>query len=101
MNSRFLPKIAPPQASWSALPIIDENGLVTSAAGLPSLIYSGTVHDDQNQLCRFARCEPRQDRLVMTKNSPQGQHQPCERLSRRRMLWKKWTLNPESSMVSA
>ena len=25
-------------------------GLVTSAAGLPSLTYSRTIHDDQNQL---------------------------------------------------
>ena len=29
---------------------IGEYGLVTSAAGLPSLTYSRTIRDDQNQL---------------------------------------------------
>ena len=29
---------------------IEQNGLVTSAAGLPSLTYSRTIRDDQNQL---------------------------------------------------
>jgi molybdenum storage protein len=32
------------------IPFIEPEGLVTSAAGLPSLTYSRTIRDDQNQL---------------------------------------------------